>query len=272
MPRLAIFVNISLVRIGLMPGFNVELIQKIELIEKVYLLTFVTDQVTGFKPGQYASLETAPKVHRAYSIAHLDKRKPFFAEKFGSLPEITENQQYMSLIISTKPAGQASDFIDQVKVGTANHILAISGRFGVAPTNLPKIFICTGTGLAPFVPMIQQVFEQNPVAEVKLFFGAVNRANNFSKKFFSPELLSKPSFEIFSCIDEEKFEEDDHTLIGRVNDIVPRLVSNVSGYEFYLCGHPLMVQAMDNKLKELEVPKVQILKESFGSVKQSNQS
>jgi Na+-transporting NADH:ubiquinone oxidoreductase subunit F len=252
-----------------MPGFNLELVQKIKLIDKVFLLTFVVDEPLEARPGQYVSLETQPKVHRAYSIAHLSSQPPFFTLKHGQLPELKPSQKYLSLIISTKPAGPGSEYFEQIKVGNTTHGLAISGRFRVIESELPKFFICTGTGLAPFVPMINQVFEQNPEAEVKLFFGTTNRSFDFSRQFFSDDLLNKPNFQIYTCIDEEKFLEDDRTFMGRVTEVVPRFVTDLQATEFYLCGNPIMVQAMEQKLKDLEVPKPLTIKEAYGSVRQS---
>lgn len=250
-----------------MPGFSLELVQKLKLIDQVYLLTFLTDQPINARPGQYVSLETLPKVHRAYSIAHLSSQAPFFALQHGDLPKTTEQQKYLSLIISTKPAGPGSEYFEEIKVGDTTHGLATSGRFKVVESELPKFFICTGTGLAPFVPMINQVFEQNPEAEVKLFFGTTNRAYDFSRQFFREDLLRRPNFQIYTCVDEEEFEEDELTFMGRVTEIAPKFTTDLQGTEFYLCGNPLMVQAMEAKLKELEVPRQQILKEAFGSVR-----
>jgi Na+-transporting NADH:ubiquinone oxidoreductase subunit F len=250
-----------------MPGFNLKLVQKVRLIDQVYLLTFLTDQPIEARPGQYVSLETLPKVHRAYSIAHLSSQPPFFALKQGELPQANEQRKYLSLIVSTKPAGPGSEYFEQIKVGDTTPGLAVSGRFKVVDSELPKFFVCTGTGLAPFVPMINQVFEQNPEAEVKLFFGTMKRGYDFSRQFFDETTLQKPNFQIYTCIDEEEFAEDELTFMGRVTEIVPKFTTDLEATEFYLCGNPLMVQAMETKLKELAVPKPHIVKEAYGSVR-----
>lgn len=246
-----------------MPGFNITLVQKITLTDKVYLFTFVADTVAYYKPGQFVSLETYPKVYRAYSIAYLATEAPKYVKK---IPKIdTTNSSYLSLIISTKPGGLASGYFESVSIGTKMKVLNISGRFGLKLSNNPKCFVCTGTGLVPFISMINQALEFQPTGTIKLFVGALKKEQDFSYKFF--DILQKPNFELYSCIDGEVVEESNYTKNGRVTEIVPKIVKNIIDNDYYLCGNPFMILDMEQKLFDLGVPKNQVFKEAFGSIR-----
>lgn len=251
-----------------MPEFFLTLVSKITLTEQVYLLTFVTDRAVSYRPGQFVSLETWPQVFRAYSIAYLGAEKPFFLE--GENLPATQPQQnhYLSLLVSTKPGGLASGYFEAVTVGAGLRALNISGRFGLKDTICNKCFVCTGTGLAPFVPMINRVASQFPNMGIDLFFGACQRSQDFSSRFFDSKLLRRSNFRIYSCIDAETFPESEYLRVGRVTEIIPEKIHDWAATEFYLCGNPFMVKAMEQLLQARGVPPENVCKEAFGSIQQ----
>ena len=153
-----------------MPRIQIELVNKTELAPKVYLLTFKTDSELEYTPGQFLSVEIEPKVNRPYSISYLGKNIPPFetgSELLGNL----SNGNYISLMISTKPGGVASVFFDEITVGAKLNAIGPSGRFALINDEKPKVFVATGTGLAPFVSMVHTILKTNPNAKLDVFFG-----------------------------------------------------------------------------------------------------
>jgi len=243
---------------------SIKLIYKKQVIPQVYLMTFQAESVFPFKPGQFVSLETWSKVFRAYSI--LDFSTTPFA-KDTPLDKTKEGAGFLTLAISTKPGGLASQFFDQIKEGDSVKMLNISGRFGLTKaTPEARFFVATGTGIAPFVPMIKESLVKNPSINHKLFFGTLRREFDFCRSFFTEELSKYSNFEIITCIDEESFTESKTQRMGRVTTIIPDYIIS-KDIEFYLCGNPHMVLAMEQKLKELGFDRKNIIKESFGSVR-----
>jgi ferredoxin-NADP reductase len=209
------------------------------------------------------------KAHRAYSIVDLSPDLPAF---WPELPQelaqtkTGQGQYYLSLMISTKPGGIASTYFEQIDVGASSQLMGPNGKFKINPSDRGKIFICSGTGLAPFVPMMRQVLYHNPEAEVKLFFAVWTQEDDFAKSFIS-DLLDKnkyPHFDMYTVIDEWREEDlaEPHNLGGRVTDQVPKNVPNLVEHDFYLCGHPGMVAAMEEELVGLGCQ--HIFKEKFG--------
>jgi NAD(P)H-flavin reductase len=54
------------------------------------------------------------------------------------------------------------------------------------------------------------------------------------------------------------------TFEGRVTTVIPKLIPNLADKNYYLCGHPMMVAAMNDVLVEEKVPAEKIVMEKFG--------
>jgi len=250
-----------------MPRFEAKLVLKKKLVNQVYLIVYKTEAECDYKKGQFFSLEVAPKTFRSYSVAHLDKIAPDYVKRHADFEDL-ETGNYITFMISTKPSGPASQYFEKVEEnGEGLRMVGPSGKFKLQENEMPKVFVATGTGLSPFVPMINESLEKYPNTPVYLFFGAFERNLDFKDEFFE-NLKNNPNFKSISCIDNEEFEETENQRMGRVTTLVPEIVPNLEKSEFYLCGHPMMVKAMEEMLQnEKSVPKEQIIKEAFGVVK-----
>lgn len=102
-------------------------------------------------------------------------------------------------------------------------------------TNKPKVFIATGTGLAPIYNMIHAV----PTGVKKVLYFTVSTA---AELFYVEELRVIPDLELHIHTTKEEVDGCD---CGRVN-IDEILAEN--GTEWYLCGNPRMVTEAKEKL------------------------
>jgi len=249
-----------------MPAFQAYLLSKQTLVPQVYQFTFATDLWLPFKPGQFVSLELQPGLLRAYSIVKLENFKGSNLELV--IPDSFTTRGLLTLLISTKPGGLASQFFEQVQLGTLLKVINLTGRFGLKTNTQPKarFFVATGTGLAPFIPMLKQSLQENPNLEHKLFFGALQRTLDFARNLLEQELHNFTNLQIISCFDQDDFVETEDKKMGRVTQVVPQYITDLLKTEFYLCGNPYMIKDMQEVLQQLGVPKEQIIKESFGSI------
>ena len=245
-----------------MPRLNFKLVHKKELISKTYFLVFQTDSEMDFKPGQFFSLEVAPKTFRSYSTVSVSKNPPTY---FETNLKTLESGFYISFMISTKPGGAASTYFEEIKIDQELSAIGPNGKFALNINNKPKAFVATGTGLAPFVPMIEKVLDKDKQAEIKLFFAVWNKESDFADQFFAKYLNQNyPNFKIYTVIDEATEDLDEFNLAGRVTTIVPKIVSEANTYDYYLCGHPAMVTAMNEVLEGLGGNNENIFMEKFG--------
>lgn len=248
-----------------MAKINLNLVFKQQLIPKACFLVFKTESEIEFKAGQFFSLEVQPKTYRAYSVAYVGKKAPKF-EIPTSLPDL-ESGNYICFMISTKPGGVASGYFEKVEVGASLQAVGPSGKFATNSDSNEHVFVSTGTGLAPFVPMIEGLLEQNPENKIDLFFGCWVLTDNFADKFLA-KFLHNPKYPNFRMIivaeDLQGNAENSELFEGRVTTVIPKLIPNLPDKNYYLCGHPMMVASMNDVLVGEKVPTQKIVMEKFG--------
>ncbi|EKD53543.1 MAG: hypothetical protein ACD_61C00019G0009 [uncultured bacterium] len=214
-----------------------------------YLVRIGFDKKAEFIPGQYASLKvTEEGLRRSYSVA--------------SLP----NEKAIDLLVDVTPMGVGSKYILGLKVGDEVEVLAFLGRFTIDPMLLFEakhiLFLATGTGIAPFKPMIEDLLYRKHFAnEVRLVWGMrhpeklywLKEMDNINRDFdnFKHDIvISRPT-------------EDWPGLTGHIDVAVDKLKQDWSKTLVYLCGAPDMITEMEKNLKEKGVPENHIFYEKY---------
>ena len=108
----------------------------------IWRLDFELDAPLRFVPGQYVKLRVAPYEWRDYSIAAATDRR-------------------LTLLISNRTHGDGSDWADAVQPGQATEIEAPFGAYGLDGNGRRKVFVATGTGVAPFLAMFDAMGPAN---------------------------------------------------------------------------------------------------------------
>lgn len=262
-------------KIDYMPKVNLKLVHKEQLIPKVFFLAFASDVHLGYIAGQFFSIQVEPKVYRSYSVCYVGRKAPNFYKVGLDLPDL-ETGEYICFMISTKPGGTASNYFDHIEVGRQLTGVGPAGNFKLKENPLEKVFVATGTGLAPFIPMISTLLEANPTTKIDLFFGSWTLADSFAVNFFYkyldnsdfPVVASNPkypNFKIYHVAEDLQGNSETDTIFGgRVTTVIPKVVKDLNSKEFYLCGHPAMVSAMVEVLLNEGVSAEKIVMEKFG--------
>ncbi|MEI6711736.1 MAG: hypothetical protein WCK88_06205 [bacterium] len=113
----------------------------------------------------------------------------------------------------------------------------IFGQFILAHTLAPKIFIATGTGLAPIVNMIRTLPD---TIKKSLYFSVSTQAD----LFYAEELRAIKNLDLHICVSREEVTGCE---FGRINiDAVEAPLET----EWYLCGNPKMVEENITKLNQ----------------------
>ncbi len=201
-----------------------------------------------WNPGQYIAINvTDTPEWRMFSMANT-----------ASMDNVLE------FYIRILPDGVFSDFLrDQAKAGDT---LAIKGPYGLFFYNItdrPPVFIGGGTGLAPNLAMIRQLSTQFYPKRIRLFFGVTNPGELHCKEEIESLQDALPDFApYYACVNADESWEGDK---GFVTDSLLKHMAeeDFTGYEFYLCGPPPMVEAVDKILQEKGVERSQIHREEF---------
>ncbi len=170
--------------------------------------------VDEFAPGQFARLQVGDFEWRDYSIAGVDGAK-------------------VRLLISSRTGGHGSQFVIGAEPGTRTQIELPLGHYTMARNPYRKVFIATGTGLAPFLPMFRQLEPEGELGRAELYFGCRTAADDITAHFAPLPAM------VVRCISRE--EPPLGGFKGRVSAAIGSLVFDPACTDFYVCGSAKMV-------------------------------
>lgn len=217
-------------------NFQAELKEKIQLTETIFKLKYSVPTEFYFKPGQFVGIRVIPTHTRAYSIVDL-------------------NNGLLELLVDVKPDGIASKFFLKTEVGENVQMLGPYGIYGIKSELPNKVFISTGTGIAPFIPMIKSL-DLNQT-NVSFLFGVREDAHDIAYNYIKDSINER--FKYYQCITREE-PAHEYSFRGRVTEVLPIVVSgfsnSISEYEFYICGANEMISDVVTLLKGLGADKI----------------
>jgi ferredoxin-NADP reductase len=168
---------------------------------------------------------------------------------FTSLPE----DDYLQFTIKTYPARKA--VTNELLKLKKNDELILHGVFGAIKYEKEGYFIAGGAGITPFISIIRYLRSINEIGNNKLIYANKTKDDIILKDEFT-ELLGKNFINILS---DEESEEYQH---GYITENF--LVANIADFtkNFYICGPPAMLEAIEKILSDLHVDKRLIIKEA----------
>lgn len=208
---------------------------------KVYIIKFEKPKDFTWAPGQYIGITTHPTHRRSYSV-------------------FEEDEENLIFLIDSKPGGRASIYWDEAKVGDVKFILGPYGKFTYQDTHYKKVFISTGTGIAPFYPMVKALREAKPEVEIDFIFGCRYLEDEIAYEFFRKFISNKFKYiRSITKLSESQIADDNpelDTYTERITSFLPELNYDWKNTEFYICGNPDMVTDTMNILTGLGADKV----------------
>jgi Na+-transporting NADH:ubiquinone oxidoreductase subunit F len=204
------------------------------------------------RPGQYVQVQ-APSpdgpVFRAYSI---------------SSPAYEPN--IVQLVVRLVPGGIGSTYLHTVKPGDAVNFTGPYGEFWLNEDPSTEI-VCVGggAGMAPMRNIIYTLYDRWPDRVCWLFFGCRTTRDIFYLKEFEELAKERPNFHVVYALSDELGEDekwDGET--GFIHLSVDKCLEAGVERQAFLCGPPLMIEAVTRVLKEKGVPDEEIFYDEFG--------
>ncbi|KAH7336613.1 oxidoreductase NAD-binding domain protein [Rhexocercosporidium sp. MPI-PUGE-AT-0058] len=195
------------------------LLSKTALTPSIWQLTFDIFEAVKFTPGQFALLRVGPYEWRNYSIAKIEGTQ-------------------LDLLISTRTGGDGSLFAQNIQPGGETEIELPFGSFRLQDNqNEPRrrVFIATGTGIAPFLPMFATLASSGGLHTSELLFGCSRKEDDVT----ALDVLQNLPHTIV-CISRDPMSEG--IFHGRVTKVLQDMKFNAANTDFYLCGAPAMVE------------------------------
>ena len=210
---------------------------------------------------RYTSKVTEP-VSRAYSMANYPEEKSLImlnvriATPSGAAPE-------------SVPPGKMSSYIFNLKPGNKVTISGPFGEFFTKDTQNEMVFIGGGAGMAP---MRSHVFDQlqriNTQRKMTFWYGARSLREVFYAEHFDKLQAKHSNFKWFLALSDPKGEDNWTGYTGFIHTVLHDHYLKdhpaPEDCEYYMCGPPVMNDAVINMLENLGVEQSQIFLDDFG--------
>jgi len=194
-----------------------------------------------FKAGQFVQVfvpqEGKPR-RTSYSIASPPKHKGFF-----------------DLCVTLVDGGKSSSYIHSVKAGDNVKVMGPLGKFTISDSPRDIVFICTGSGIAPFRSMINDLVDKNTKKTIYLIYGNRYDTDIIYKEEWDKLAKDHSNFKVLYTLSRpEKWTGHKGYVQEKIKDFVP----DPGSMDYYICGLTNMINAVQERLISLGVPKEQI--------------
>ena len=198
---------------------------------------------------------------RAYSMANYPEEKGIlkFNIRVASPPPGT-----------TFPPGKMSSYCFKLKAGDKVTVFGPYGEFFVNDTDVEKIWIGGGAGMAPLRSQIfDELKRRGRKTKMSYWYGARSLREMFYVEEFDELAKEHPNFEWHVALSDPLPEDDWSGHLGFIHQVV--LDNYLADHpapedcEYYLCGPPPMIAAVLSTLDSLGVEPENIKFDDFGS-------
>jgi len=171
--------------------------------------------------------------------------------------------------MSSVPPGKMSSYIFSLKPGDEVTISGPFGEFFARDTDNEMVFIGGGAGMAP---MRSHIFDQfrrlHTDRKVSFWYGARSKREAFYQEDFDEIDAENPNFEWHLALSDPLPEDEWSGETGFIHQVVFENYLKdhpaPEDVEYYMCGPPMMNQAVINMLLDLGVEPENIMLDDFG--------
>ncbi len=205
-----------------------------------------------FKAGQFITLDLPIGEKR------LDRWRSY------SIANEPNQSNLIELVIVKVPFGKATTYLwEKCQIGDVFKLKGPGGVFCL-PEKIEHdlVFICTGTGVAPFRSMIKDIHRQGKQTKnIHLIFGTRNRNGILYAEEFKKLQNELENFDYSVALSREEYEGYQ----GYVHNLyLEKYKEEDKNRRFYLCGWQNMVDEAKEKLLARGYEKAQIIEELYG--------
>jgi benzoate/toluate 1,2-dioxygenase reductase subunit len=197
-----------------------------------------------YLPGQYVNVSVpgTPET-RSYS--------------FSSMPR----DGVVQFLVRNIPGGLMSSYLsERGKAGDVVTIAGPMGSFYLRDVTRPVLFLAGGTGLAPFLAMLEELERTTPTQPIHMVYGVTNDADLVEVSTLEAYAARIPGFTFTTVV---AAADSAHPQKGYVTHHLPEAALNGGDVDVYLCGPPPMVDAVRAYLKDKQIVPANLHYEKF---------
>lgn len=184
----------------------------------------------GFLAGQYVNIQI-PTLNesRSYSMSSAPGAKT------------------ASFVVRNVPNGKMSQYLDQnAKVGDKMSFSGPYGSFYLRKITRPVLFLARGTGIAPFLSMLDAI-EPSNAFPIRMVFGVKNDEDIVALDELDKHKANLSDFDYHICVANESSKAQKK---GNVTEHIDDKWLNNGDVDIYVCGPVKMVDAVRDWLQE----------------------
>ena len=202
----------------------------------------------AFRAGQYIEFIMRDKSRRAFSLANSPS-----------------NDEYLELHLRHVGDGKFTDHVfNEMKEKAMVRIEGPFGNFHVRDnSNRPLILIAGGTGFAPIKSMLEQLIEQEDTRVVHLYWGARAEADLYRNDLAKKWAFQHQSIQYLPVLSGVDSADNWQGREGFVHDAVAKDFADLSGFDVYMAGPPVMINAAKEKFSQQGLPIDQLFSDAF---------
>ena len=211
-----------------------------------FSVQLAADAALKFLPGQYMNLIVPDTTQsRSYS--------------FSSMPK----DGVVNFLVRNIPGGLMSTYLTQhAKIGDALTMTGPVGSFYLRDIKRPVLFLAGGTGLAPFLAMLDEIDRTGSSHPIHMIYGVTHVADLVETDKLNAVAAKIPNFTFTTCVADAA---SDHPRKGYVTHHLPDERLNGGDVDIYLCGPPPMVDAVRSFLDGKGVKPANFYYEKFSA-------
>ena len=206
-------------------------------------VSFGLDQAPVFLPGQYVNIGVPDSGQtRSYS--------------FSSRPGDT----HASFLIKHVPGGLMSGWLERAQPGDRVPMTGPLGSFYLREVMRPLLLLAGGTGLAPFLSMLEVLAQRGEARPITLIYGVTRDQDLVLLEALEAFAARLPQLTVVTCVADPQTA---HPRQGYVTQHMAREALHDGDVDVYLCGPPPMVDAVRQHFKHQGVSPASFHYEKF---------
>ena len=206
-----------------------------------------------YKAGQYVDFLLRDGSRRSYSMANAPHT-------------VTAETPHIELHIRHMVGGVFTDHVfGAMKEKEIQRIEGPQGSFFLRESDKPMIFLASGTGFAPIKALIEEMRVNDNKRSVSFYWGARRPADLYMHEWVLEQAKEMPNFNYIPVVSDAQASDAWTGRTGFVHNGVVEDFKDLSNYQVYACGAPIVVESAQSAYTKLGLPSEEFYADSFTS-------